>query len=639
MGATIKIPAEFRAIDNFSQVVKRMTAGVRNFSTSGIAAIKRFDHSINTTFSKLGNISKLAIGLSIGTIFSMAVRGNLEYNESLQSLYAITGAAGKDMGILEGRVLDVAKATKKSGAEVAKAFELVGSAKPELLKNVDALDKTTRAVITLSKASKMDLETSALSLTNVMNQFNLGAAHSNRTINALAAGAKEGAAAIPLISDAILQFGTGARAFNVSLEESVGLVETFAAKGLKGAEAGTKLRNILTKMSAINALPKEAIEQLKKFGVNTSIVSDATIPFRERLKELSKIAGNSTAMVKVFGLENKEAGSILLNNIPMFDNLTKAVTGSSEAHIQAGINSSSFAEKLKNIKNSFLNTTTATNSNNGAMLAIGKTMDFVSNNMEAVVGIGAGLVGLFGTLKAMVWGSQAALVAYNVVLGIQGALSGAASIAIGQNAIALGAYKTIMAVTTAGTWLATAATTAFGVALNLGLWPITAIIAAIAAVVAIFYYWDDITAWFGKQWKAFTGMLGAVWDNLVKWFKNFSFKDFFKNIGQSLMKYLLWPMKGLLTMLSKLPGKVGKMASMGLDKIGEMSGELDVNDSRKPLDGPEVRAEQSRQATRDAMVRGSIDLNIRDKGNNVESAKSNGPVAIPIRVTNTQGVN
>jgi hypothetical protein len=66
-------------------------------------------------------------------------------------------------------------------------------------------------------------------------------------IDALAAGAKYGAAAIPEVSEAMVKFGAAAKAANVSVIESTALIETLAEKGLKGAEAGTAIRNVLLK--------------------------------------------------------------------------------------------------------------------------------------------------------------------------------------------------------------------------------------------------------------------------------------------------------------------------------------------------------------------------------------------------------
>ena len=67
--------------------------------------------------------------------------------------------------------MNTAKATNNLGSEVLKAYELVGSAQPVLLQNATSLDQVTRSVITLSKASRMDLEQSTRALTDVMNQF------------------------------------------------------------------------------------------------------------------------------------------------------------------------------------------------------------------------------------------------------------------------------------------------------------------------------------------------------------------------------------------------------------------------------------------------------------------------------------
>lgn len=603
MAATLKIPTIFTAVDKMSSVVKTMSKNIGSFSNKAVSSIKRFDQKLSGSFKKLGKFSQLALGVGVGALFREAINGNIAFNDSLASVSAITGATGKDLIDLEVKAKNTAKVHKKTGTEVLKAYELVGSAKPELLKNVDALDSVTQSVITLSKASRLDLETSALSLTGVMNQFNLGAEESNRTINALAAGAKAGASAIPETTEAILKFGTGAAAFNVNMENSVALVETFAAKGIKGAEAGTKLRNILTKMSAIDALPAEAIKQLDKFGVNTDIVSDKTLPLAARLKELSKISGDATALVKVFGLENKEAGSILLNNIPLYEQLNKEVTGTSEAQKQAATNTNTLQFALDSIKTAFINATTATNGNSKSLDIVMKALTFVADNMETVVGIAGLLIGAFVAMKVITSIMTAISVATKIWTGVQ--------------------------------WLLNAAMTANPI--GLVVLAIVALIGIVIGVIAIIKNWGSITEWFSEKWKKFTGFISNAWNNIVNFFKEFSFKDFFMEIGQSILTFLLMPMKGVLTLLSKIPGKIGKVASLGLDKIGEVTGKVDVN-SENPelLASPEST---SAQVTNETIKKNNVAIDIKDPGGHVEKATSNGDLNIPINVTDTQGVN
>ncbi|MCM8906777.1 phage tail tape measure protein [Tenacibaculum finnmarkense] len=631
-GTAIKVPTEFRAVDKFTSVVKKMTAGVSRFSKSGISAIKRFDSQIDKTLNSMGKIQQLALGLGVGALFTAAIQNNIAYNDSLASVKAITGSTADEMVLLEQLSQKTAKSTKMLGADVNKAYELIGSAQPKLLKNHKALDEVTNSTILMAKAARLELEPAAKALTDVMNQFDIS--DSVKVIDTLAAGAKEGAAAIPLINDAILAFGPTAKGFNVSLGESVSLIEVFAGKGLKGAEAGTKLRNILTKMSTIKALPKEAIKQLEKFGVNSDIVSDSTIPLIKRLKELRKISGDATAMVKVFGAENKDAGSILLGNLSTYDDLTKKMDQSGLAASQAATNSNTFKGALNAIKNSFLNATTATNSNNSSLNFLKDILFSVGNNMESIVVVVGAFIIAWGIMKAVVWSSKAAMFAYNVVLGVNTMLTQKNKRAIIGNTIATNAYKVAMGISTAMTWLANTAFGTLAVSILAATWPILAIIAAITALVYVFLYWDEIVSFVKKSFLKSVMAISSAWGRLVNWFKEFSFEDFFKQIGQSIINFLLSPLKTALWLVSKMPGKLGKIGADALAKVNDVTGSILVSPEEK-LDAPETKqADLVRE--NNTNFKGSVDLNIKDKGGNVESASSNSP-DFPINVTPTVG--
>lgn len=636
MAATIQIPTTFTAQDKYSKVIKKMTGGVKRFGQVGVAAVKRFDTRVTKTFKKLGRLGQLAVGLSLGAIFSTAIANNIAYEDSLASVSAITGAVGDDLVKLEMLSMNTAKASKMLGADVLKAYELVGSAKPELLENAEALDGVTKSVITLSKASRMEMADSAKSLTDVMNQFNIAGTESNKVIDVLAAGAKFGAAAIPQISEAIVQFGTVAKQSNVSLQESVAAIEVFASKGIKGAEAGTKMRNVLTTLATAKALPKKAQKELARFGVDLDIVSNSALPLNVRLKEMSKIAGDATAMVKVFGKENQGAGAILLNNIDALEDLTGKVGESGVAQAQATANTNTFKFAIESIKNSFLNATTATQNNNRVLEWLKSLMFSLADNIGTVIAVMGTLLGLYGLMKTAIFLTSVATGAYNIALGINTAITQNNKKALIGNTVATNAYKVAMAIGTGVTWLATAATTAFGVALNLGLWPILAIIAAIVAVVLVIKNWSKITDWFGEKWAQFTNWISSLWERVVNFFKEFDFKAMFMKIGQSILKFMLMPLKLMLKLLSKLPGKIGNLAQAGLDKIGEVTGDVTVT----PEDDGVLPS--TTQASNTSVVENnnntSLDINIKDKGGNVDGVKqTGGDNKIPINTTNTVG--
>jgi TP901 family phage tail tape measure protein len=279
------------------------------------------------------------------------------YGKALSELEAITGASGDSLSDLEKRANNLTEIVVEgdikitnSAANILKAFKLVGSAKPELLGNTQALEEMTHRAIVFQKSSGLELPDAVKYLTSTMAQFNGTAKESDRYINAIAAGAKEGATEIPDISSAIEEFGAGAASANFSIEESIALVETLGDKMIKGNEAGTALRNILLTIKAPDALSKEAQAALKAYNVDMSLLKDTSKTGGERLKELSKIVNDASAMVTVFGKENVTAAEILLRNTNRFEQLTKAVTGTNEAYRQAGAMSNNLDNDLDNLK-------------------------------------------------------------------------------------------------------------------------------------------------------------------------------------------------------------------------------------------------------------------------------------------------
>lgn len=621
MPAAIKIPTQFTAVDKFSHVIKGIGRNVGKMANQSMGHIKRFDHRMNRTFKQMGRLSQLAIGVGIGTLFYNATDDVLQYGDALAQFRTIVSDLNdKDFAQFEKGILNVAKDTKKSAIDVAASFEKIAGLNSKFAESEKGISSVSKAVITLSKASKDDLGTSAENLVSIMNQYSFGAEQADRAINVLASGQAVGAASITQTAESFKNYGSVAASANISLEQSVGLIQTLGKFTIFGAEAGTKLRGVTLR--------------LQKAGMGYASgqfsINDALEESRKRMEKITSARQKDAFMQKTFGAENISVGKILMANIKTFDEFTNGVTGTSEAQKAASINSNTLANRLQELKNSFSTNIIETANSGDSLNYVKDALVFVANNIETVTSVGIGLLGTFAGMKALIWGTQAALVAYNVVLGIQGALSGAASIAIGKNAIALGAYNVV-------TWLATTATTAFGVAMNLGLLPILLIVGAIAGLIALFYNWDSVMEWFGKQWGNFTNWIGEAWNDVVEWFQEFDFMGFFKDIGQSILKFVLAPMSLMLEMASKIPGGMGEMAKGALGKIADITGEVRVKDNVRAVNGPSVNMANAVNNLQETTMKGSLDINLNDPGKMVESTKTQGNM-IPIKVTPTQGV-
>lgn len=343
-----------KEINGIEESLGRFTGSVGNYQ-KGIISI--FD--IVTAGLVTGGIER-AISL-IADGIANGVKAFAAYEKALDRLSAITGVTGADLdkfkekieGLTTIRIGDAE--IVNTAEEIANAFTLVGSAQPDLLKSADALALVTEKALILSQASGDDLNSSVAALTTTLGQFQLPASDAERIMNELAAGAKAGASEIPDTTAALQKFGTTAATVNVSTTESIALIETLAEQQLKGADAGTALRNVLAKIASADVLPKAAKEEFKRLGVDIGVLTDKTLPLETRLQELSKLAGDTSAIVKVFGLENLNAANILTGSVTRYGEFVKAIGGTNEAYTQAEINSKNLTTSYENLKTKGLN--------------------------------------------------------------------------------------------------------------------------------------------------------------------------------------------------------------------------------------------------------------------------------------------
>ena len=159
-------------------------------------------------------------------------------------------------------------------------------------------------------------------------------------------------------------------------------------------------------------------------------------------------------------------------------------------------------------------------------------------------------------------------------------------------------------------------------------WPILAIIAAVGAIIAIFYYWDEIMAWFSQQWQSFTDLIAGLWGNLTAWFQEFDFIEFFKGIGSAVIDFFLGPLQDAMELLGEITGAIG-------NAVGGIFGDVDVNAETLPSTTQASSANVSRSISESY---NNVRLDIVDKGGNVGGISQSGDT-MPISLTNTTGSN
>ncbi|MDD2799373.1 MAG: phage tail tape measure protein [Bacteroidales bacterium] len=294
-------------------------------------SLGRMADGFNRYFTMITAFAASITGLVMGFRSLKEERDKLE--DSKANLKALTGLGQEDVDQLTemAKVLSVNPIEgagiriRQSAQEIVDAYTLVGSAKPELLKDADALNNVTKQALILATASKTDLKDAVAGLTNTMNQFNAGAEKANHYMNVLAAGSQAGAKEVPYISEAMTKFGAVSKMANVNVEQSVALIETLGEKGHAAEIAGTGLKTFFVRLmnGADSTNPKIV-------GMSTAL---------DNLSEKFSGKGGFSKMVKLFGQDNVVIAQTLIENRKRFEELTDAVTGTSTGMEQAAINS------------------------------------------------------------------------------------------------------------------------------------------------------------------------------------------------------------------------------------------------------------------------------------------------------------
>lgn len=297
----------------------------------------------NNGFSKWGGLIASTAAAITGVSMALSVlRKNRDEKESsAANLKALTGLDDDSIQWLK-RQAEILSTTMdktklrvtQSSKDILEAYMLVGSAKPDLLTNKEALNAVTIEAMRLASAAKMDLKDAVEAITVSLNQYSAGADQAARFTNVLAAGSQKGSAGVVSQAAAIVKAGVSASGAKVQFEELVGTIEMLGEKGIKDEVAGTGLKKFFLVLQTGAKETNPAIVGLDK-----------------ALENLQKKRMSAKAIKDIFGEEGYNVAKILIDNTAKVKEYTKAVTGTNVAMIQAAINSDTNEAKMAQYKN------------------------------------------------------------------------------------------------------------------------------------------------------------------------------------------------------------------------------------------------------------------------------------------------
>ena len=325
------VEVRFELFDQITAGVKKIDESMGGFK----ASMGQLGNYIEEVGKKFFFMNQLAQGMQQ---FNQSVKDfsapGADFQQQMADLSAITGIAGKDLDTLAESSRKLGKESGLGASSAAEAYKLLASNIDVAKIGISGLQDLQKNTITLTQSSGIDMATAANVMAGALNQYNLQASDAKRVTNVLGAGAKYGAAEVADLGESLKVAGATASNAGVSIEGTVGAIEILSQSMIKGAEAGTGLRNIILRL---------ATKDIPGVDIKTQGLSGALQALKPRI--------NDTAyLMNLFGMENVNAAQVLIKNADAVQEMTNKVTGTNTAYEQAAIRTNTYQYAVKRIK-------------------------------------------------------------------------------------------------------------------------------------------------------------------------------------------------------------------------------------------------------------------------------------------------
>lgn len=262
---------------------------------------------------------------------SAAIKVGSDFEAGMSEVQAISGASGKELESLRDKAKEMGATTKFSATQSAEALKYMAMAGWKADQMVSGLP----GIMNLAAASGEDLGTVSDIVTDALTAFGLQAKDSAHFADVLAKASSSSNTNVGMMGETFKYVAPIAGSMKYSVEDTATAIGLMANAGIKGGEAGTSLRAILTRLVKP---PKDAAQALDALGVSAKNSDGTMKPLREVIGELrEKFSGldDSQKAQYAASIAGQEAMSGLLaivNASPSdFDKLTKSIDKSNGA--------------------------------------------------------------------------------------------------------------------------------------------------------------------------------------------------------------------------------------------------------------------------------------------------------------------
>lgn len=256
-------------------------------SIANIQAVQSAQQRFSSAYAGMGN-AVAGAGMVAAPLIG-AVSTAMDFETAMSKVKAITGSNAEEMNKLNAQARELGRTTMFSASQAAEAMTYLGMAgwgTEQIMAGMPGL-------LDLAAASGSDLATVADIVSDDLTAFGMKAEQAGHMADVMAAASTNANTNVEMMGMTFKYAGAVAGALGYSLEDVSLATGLMANAGIKGEQAGTSLRAIMTRLISP---PSDAAKSLDKLGISAKNADGTVKPFRQTMQELrEKFAGLSDA--------------------------------------------------------------------------------------------------------------------------------------------------------------------------------------------------------------------------------------------------------------------------------------------------------------------------------------------------------
>ncbi len=272
-----------REIIATEQALKDLETEARNSNVvlSQIGEVGKKFQEAGDKISGVGADLTKSVTTPIAALGTLAVKTASDFDSAMSQVAAVSGATGAELEALRDKAREMGAKTKFSASEAAEAMNymaMAGWKTEDMLGGIEG-------IMNLAAASGEDLATTSDIVTDALTAFGLSAEDSGHFADILASASSNANTNVGLMGETFKYVAPLAGSLGYSAEDTATAIGLMANAGIKGSQAGTSLRSVMTRLAKPT---KESQTAMDALGLSITDSSGKMKPLSEIMDDMRK---------------------------------------------------------------------------------------------------------------------------------------------------------------------------------------------------------------------------------------------------------------------------------------------------------------------------------------------------------------